>query len=944
MGAAARVRWAMAQATCFAMAAMLSYGCGGGGSNAAATPTVTAVTPTVSSTAIATATATASAPTSTGAPTSTLAPDTPTATPTASPTPTPTVPPAPTATVTLTATPSDPLLVLTDKGPVRGVAGPGVRRFLGIPYAAPPVGELRWRSPVPPEPWTDVRDATRPPIFCPQVVPVVNVFGGSEDCLYVNVVTPDPPPPTPAPVMVWIHGGAFSVNDGRQIIGSTEGGVIAGTSGAVVVTLNYRLGQLGFLAHPALSAEDPGHPGSGNFGIEDQIAALQWVQRNIAAFGGDPNDVTIFGESAGGWSVCILLASPAAHGLFQRAIVESGLCVQPLYDLTEAESQGQRFADLLGCSAASDVLGCMRAAPADQVIATLPPDPDVVFGDGEFGQWFPVVDGNVIPQPLEDLFRAGEFNRVPVLIGSNRDEGALFVAQAFDEKDGPLAADQYRAALAHFLADPAAVDAVAARYPLDAYPVPGAALAAAFGDGFLACPTIDTASLLAPYVPTYFYQFNFPDAEFPVPVTSSFAPGAFHSAEIQFVFGVPARDPFTPDEVELSGAMMGYWTRFAASGDPNGGGAPSWPRLDQDGRYLALDREVSAAANAKHDECAFWRGLNAQSSQTLRELADRAGVHVGAAFVEGSQEPEFREILGREFNSTTAGVYWSATQPRPGVFDFSGPDSAVAVAEANGLRVRGHPLIWGRLALPDYVNAVTDPDELRAMMTERIQTILARYRGHIAQYDVVNEPITLLGTPGPLGDGLEDYVFLRLLGRDYIREALEIAHAADPDAKLFINDFFVMQPGAKQDYFYELARDLVESGAPLDGVGLQGHITPPFGPTYRPTREEIAAAVQRFAALGLEVEITEADVTLNVPDPSAQFDAQADVYGDLYAGCFTTPGCTGVTTWGITDRFSWISNLFHVEGAPLPFDADYRPKPAYYAMRNVLRGLAAAGN
>ena len=507
----------MAQATCVATAALLWCGCGdGGGSKSSATPTV-------SSTAVATVTATASAvATSTSAPTSTAAASTPTGTFTASPTLT--VPPTPTATVTATATPSDPLLVLTDKGPVRGVAGPGVRRFLGIPYAAPPVGERRWRSPVPPEAWTEVRDATEPAAFCPQVVPFLNVSAGSEDCLVVNVVTPDPPPPTPAPVMVWIHGGAFNTNDGRQLIGGTEGGVIASTSGAVVVTLNYRLGQLGFLAHPALSAEDPGHPGSGNFGIEDQIAALQWVQRNIAAFGGDPNDVTIFGESAGGWSVCILLASPAAGGLFQRAIVESGLCTQPLSDLTEAERQGQRFAELLGCSDAPDVLACMRAAPADQVIATLPSDPNVVFGKGEYGTWFPVVDGNVIPQPLEDLFRAGEFNRVPVLIGSNRDEGTLFVAQAFDEQGAPLAADQYRDALAYFVPDPAAADAVAARYPLEAYPVPGAALAAAFGDGFLACPTIDTASLLAPYVPTYLYQFDYPDAEFPVAIRVELRP------------------------------------------------------------------------------------------------------------------------------------------------------------------------------------------------------------------------------------------------------------------------------------------------------------------------------------------------------------------------------------------------------------------------------------
>ena len=572
------LRRTLARTTCAALAGLLLWGCDEKAATAPAIPTPVATI------------------TASEAPSRTPPAFTPTATAAVSPT-------------AIGTAVGDALLVRTDAGPVRGVGGPGVHRFLGIPYAAPPVGERRWRPPAPPEPWTEVRDASKPSAFCPQVLPFANAFAGSEDCLVVNVVTPDPPPAAPAPVMVWIHGGAFDSNDGRQITGSTEGDVIAADSGAIVVTLNYRLGQLGFLAHPALSAEDRGHPGSGNFGIEDQIAALRWVKRNIAAFGGDPNNVTVFGESAGGWSVCILLASPAAKGLFQRAIVESGLCLRPLSDLAEAEAQGQRFAERLGCGDATDVLACMRAAPADQVIATLPPNPNVVFGAGEHGSWFPVVDGEVIPQPLEDLFRAGELNRVPLLIGSNRDEGTLFVAQAFDELGNPLAADQYREALAHFVPD-GAIDAVTARYPLDAYPVPGAALAAAFGDGFLACPTIDTAELLAPYAPTYLYQFNYPDAQFPIPFPSSFDLGAFHSAEVQFVFGIPARDPFTPEQTELSHQMVGYWTRFAASGDPNGGGAPSWPRLSEDGRYLVLDRVLSTATNAKESACAFWRGVS----------------------------------------------------------------------------------------------------------------------------------------------------------------------------------------------------------------------------------------------------------------------------------------------------------------------------------------------
>lgn len=322
---------------------------------------------------------------------------------------------------------------------------------------------------------------------------------------------------------------------------------------------------------------------------------------------------------------------------------------------------------------------------------------------------------------------------------------------------------------------------------------------------------------------------------------------------------------------------------------------------------------------------------------TLAELADRAGVLVGASFVEGSHEDEFRAVLVREFNSTTAPLYWSSTEPQPDEFNFDASDTAVDIAEANGLRLRGHPLVWGRLALPEYVNDTTDPTELRALVANHIRTIVGRYRGRIKQYDVVNEPLTLNGAAGELGNGLENYVFLRLLGPGYIREALDLAHEADPDAELYVNEFFVMQPGPKQDYFFELIRGLVEDGAPLHGVGFQGHITPPFSPQYRPTREQIADSVRRFTALGLDVEITELDVTLE--DPVNGLDEQGVVYGDVYAGCFFTPGCRGITIWGITDKHTWIRNFFRVEGAPLMFDESYQPKPAYFAAREVLQEL-----
>ena len=568
--------------------------CGGSDSNASApTATATAAPPTQSPTQPARTATQTSAPSAT-----------PSITRTAIPTVTPTVLPSATA----TRTPADPLLVVTDTGPVRGIAGDGIRSFLGIPYAAPPVGALRWRAPQPVEPWTDERDATQPGNPCPQTIPIVHIATGEEDCLVLNVVAPNPLP-NPAPVMVWIHGGGFTTGEGRQYTGSTDGGVIAGTAAAVVVSLNYRLGQLGFLAHPALSSEDAAHPGSGDYGIEDQIGALQWVQRNIAAFGGDPHNVTIFGESAGGLSVCIHLVSPASAGLFQHAIVESGLCTQPLAELGAAEQQGERFADSLGCASSPDVLACMRAKSADEVRAALPPDPNFAFTPGVWGRYFPVVDGRVLPHQVAALLAEGSVQRVPLLIGSNGDEGTLFVALSHDNLGMPLMADQYRDRLLYLVSgDAAAADAIEARYPLADYPTPGAALAAAFGDGFLACPTIDAAGLAAGLMPTYLYQFTYPDAAFNLPLP--IALGAFHSAEIQFVFGFPAAGSFTPEELALSRQMLGYWTRFAAGGDPNGGGAPPWPLLDAAGRYLQLDRTIATGAHAKQSACDFWRGLN----------------------------------------------------------------------------------------------------------------------------------------------------------------------------------------------------------------------------------------------------------------------------------------------------------------------------------------------
>lgn len=513
---------------------------------------------------------------------------------------------------------ADPRIVQTDNGLLRGLATNRVRSFLGIPYAAPPVGELRWRAPQPYPHWSGVRDATTAGSVCAQTIPFLNSQAGSEDCLFLNVHAPTPAPTSPLPVMVWIHGGAFTSGDGLQF-GGTDGSDIVRRAGVVVVSLNYRLGELGFLAHPQLSRGYSGDA-AGNFGLQDQIAALKWVQRNIAAFGGDPHNVTIFGESAGGWSVCLHLVSPLSSGLFQRAIVQSGLCTTPLSSLGAAEQQGLRLATKIGCGDSYAQLDCMRSKSADEVRSALPPDPLFAFSEGEFGSWSPIVDGTVITAQPADSLASGNFNRVPLLIGSNRDEGTLFVALSHDLAGRPLTAERYPERLAYLL-DSRLVGAVEQHYPLSNFAKPGAALAAAFGDGFLACPTIKAAALAAPFVPTYLYQFEYPDAPFTFPVDVPL--GAFHSAEIQYVFGRRIGAGFNATERALSQQVMGYWTRFAAAGDPNGGDATTWPLHGESANYVALDRQITSGQQPKAADCQFWNNLGYQRAPLVDPWAQR---------------------------------------------------------------------------------------------------------------------------------------------------------------------------------------------------------------------------------------------------------------------------------------------------------------------------------
>lgn len=499
-----------------------------------------------------------------------------------------------------------PPRVETASGPVAGRRGDGYLEFLGIPYAEAPVGDLRWRPPRPHPGWTEVVEATSTPSRCPQAA-LGLALGGDEDCLFLNVHTPDPAPDG-APVMVWIHGGAYTFGEGVQTDGGTRGDIIAARTGLVVVSMNYRLAALGFLAHPALAA-DEARGVSGNFGLLDQVEALRWVRDNITAFGGDPANVTLFGESAGGGSVCAHLVNPDTDGLFHAAIVESGPCGRRMATLEDAEAQGARFSERIGCAGAADEAACLRGKSLDDVLATLPPPGQFVDGGEDNGSWRPVVDGDVFPDQQIDLLRRGDFHRVPLMIGWNRDEGTLFL----DISGAEVTDEEYPARLAEYVGGPGEdADRVLAQYPLEAYESAWYALADVFGDVGLACPGREAIVAVAPHTTTYGYYFTYPDADFQLPTERDL--GAFHLAEVQYVFGHPGRigrRAFTTDDDRaLHDALLGYWTRFAATHDPNGDGAAAWPEFTPDEQTsIVLDREIGTQAEVKREVCELWASL-----------------------------------------------------------------------------------------------------------------------------------------------------------------------------------------------------------------------------------------------------------------------------------------------------------------------------------------------
>ena len=493
--------------------------------------------------------------------------------------------------------------VTIDTGRVSGVLKGGVAAFKGIPFAAPPVGALRWKPPQPVASWTGVREAVEFGPRCMQTrVYGDMVFrdkGPSEDCLYLNVWTPGAPPDARLPVLVWIYGGGFAAGAASE---PRQDGEKLAKKGVVVVSMNYRLNVFGFFTHPDL-AKESGHNASGNYGLLDQLAALEWVHRNIAAFGGDPAKVTIFGESAGSFSVSALMASPLAQGLFQRAIGESGAffgAVLALKPLAEGEAADAKFAGALGAHS----IEALRAKPASELLEALPKDNEVRFA--------PNIDGYFLPQDVASIFKSGMQSHIPLVAGWNLDEGSY---RSLLGKLDPTAQNYVRLIHEFYESDavellklyPAASDEQAERSAQD--------LA---GDRFIAFATWKWLEMQAATGNSPLFRYEFDDAP-PAPadasVASAAAPrGAYHSAEIEFVFETLASKhlPWRRQDKALSDLISSYWTNFAKSGDPNGAGLPSWPAYTREGSYpvLHLDAKSHAAPDEHRARYEFLDKLN----------------------------------------------------------------------------------------------------------------------------------------------------------------------------------------------------------------------------------------------------------------------------------------------------------------------------------------------
>ncbi|MGJ3231670.1 MAG: carboxylesterase/lipase family protein [Oceanicaulis sp.] len=617
----------------------------------------------------------------------------------------PPTPPPPTA-------PVAPRAALHE-GIVEGFADHGAHAFLGVAYARPPIGPRRFRAPEPPAPFSGVMRADRFSDACIQPRDVQDNASapiGSEDCLYLNVWRPaGEPVPDGWPVMVFLHGGANLVSSAAETIEVVldvtrdeplyDGARLAARGEVVVVTLNYRLGALGFLAHESLAAES-GTGSAGNYGLLDQIEALRWVRRNIAAFGGDSDRVMLFGQSAGAYDVCALLASPLAAGLFSRAAMHSGSCA--VHSTATARTNAAVLVAEVGCAGAPDIPACLRALPAPTLANA---DAALPIGLGAF-RMYPSVDGHVLERAPILTLQAGEYAATPFMVGSNSEE-YLFRFEG-------LPVTEY-AAVIEALVGPARRDAVLALYPLTAFPSPAHAASAALSDRNITCPARLYASIVetAQAAPVYRYFFT---RHLSAPQRR--ADGAYHTSELLYLFQHMNGEAFPADAAdrETADVMLDHWTAFARTGNPNVEGLPIWP-VYESGRdpVQIIDRTPSSAERLFGQRCDFWLG------DTGAETPPGVAVRLGAPG-ESVIDPEILSDADRIAYQTADGrIRVAPLEPETGLFDpaqvVNADTGALATIESFngpefGLDAEGWALFYTKRegTTPQIWRAVPRPD------------------------------------------------------------------------------------------------------------------------------------------------------------------------------------------------------------------------------------------
>lgn len=500
---------------------------------------------------------------------------------------------------------ASPPVVVTSQGAVSGKLLDGVRRYMGLRFAT----AERWKAPQSAPAWTGTLDGTKFGASCPQKGNALSADSENEDCLFLNVYVPDGVGTAKLPVMVWVHGGGFA----QGAASDYDLSVLARKANAVIVSTNYRLGVFGFFALPGVRAENSNI----NFGLQDQQAALRWVKSNITRFNGDAHRVTIFGESAGGTSMCLHLVSPQSAGLFHRAISQSGPCtVLTGSSLPVLAAASEKLATDFGCPGGANQLACMRGKPVGDLNAATVLDLNLSSGAAH---WSPAVDGVSLPDQPEKMVREGRYHRVPTIFGTNHDEGRLMVMANYHLSNLlPVSTAQLAAEIA--AAAPSDVQSQAqltATYTKEAYVTRDRALGAMLTDNSFACFANNDVAALSTYTSTWSYEFNAPT--YSANINPYMPMGAFHGAEMGYLFqkkfpGLPIWTGLNAKQQKLADQMARYWGNFAATGNPNGAGLPNWSsynRVSTPVQNLTLDAVAPLAPGAfqKDHQCALWNTI-----------------------------------------------------------------------------------------------------------------------------------------------------------------------------------------------------------------------------------------------------------------------------------------------------------------------------------------------